>query len=152
MGNTPKKYIMKRILAIILAVSIVSCLAGCSKVTPSLLTEKVTEMIDLSVDRDTESRYALLYPDVTDIDTYRITTEMIDDYFPVTEGYTLELQQWNITKGVNNKTEIHEGEYKAEFDGNVFYINAVWRSDSDGEGFVRFWVVSEEEWNDAQKQ
>ena len=137
--------LIKRVLAIILAVSTVFCLVGCVEADPTLLNEKVTAMIDLSVEHDAVTRYSMLYPGVTDADTYLSTVELIDDYFPVTAGYTWELQQWNITKGTKNSVEIYDGQYKVEFDGRVFFIIATWRSDSDGEGFTRFQIVSEED-------
>ncbi|MBO7375579.1 MAG: hypothetical protein J6V01_00645 [Clostridia bacterium] len=139
-----------RFFAVLSVVLIAFCLAGCAKADPKLLSEKVTEMIDLSVARDTDARFSMLYPGVTDADTYRSTAEQIDNYFPVTAGYTLELQEWYFTKGLINENETYEGEYKVEFDGKVFYVAVTWYHDSAGEGFTRFRVVSEEELNAAR--
>ncbi len=139
----------KRFLAIISVVLIAFCLAGCAKADPKLLDEKVAEMIDLSVARDIDARYSMLYPGVTDAETYRSTAEQIDSYFPVTAGYTLDLQEWYYTKGLTDGSETYEGKYKAEFDGKVFFIVVTWYHNADGEGFTRFRIVSEEDMNAA---
>ena len=136
----------RRIITIILAALIVFCFTGCTIANPTVLNEKMVAMLDLSVQRDTESRFALLYPGVTDEDTYRSTAQQIDEYFPVTEGYTWELQQWHITKSITISSVVYEGQYKVGFDGKVFYLLVIWRSDSGGEGFTKFQVISEEEW------
>ena len=145
MKGYPMKSLIKRFLLIILAASIGICLTGCVDADPTLLNEKVTTMIALSIEHDTESRYSMLYPGVIDVDTYRSTAKMIDEYFPVTANYTWELQQWNATKGLGNPVEIYDGQYKISFDGKTFYAYVVWRSDSGGDGFTRFQIVSEED-------
>ena len=144
--------IKRCIITILLSVLLVSCLAGCTIANPSLLNEKVVAMIDYTVQQDTENGYAMLYPGVSDADTYRSTAKQIYEYFPVTAGYTWELQQWHITQGINNSASVYEGQYKVEFDGKLFYVIAIWRSDSDEEGFTRFQVASEEDWNAANSK
>ena len=144
------KSLTRRSLAIILAVSAVFCLAGCARVDPTFLNEKVTAMIDLCIEHDTPSRYSMLYPGVTDMEAYQNTAELTDQYFPVTTGYTWRLQQWKVTKSVNRSNVLYEGQYQVEFEGKVFYIYAVWRSDSNGEGFTRFQIIDEKDWTAEQ--
>lgn len=145
------KNLKRRVLSIFLVALITICLVGCAKSDLGLLNEKVVAMIDLSVEHNSENGFSMLYPGVTDIATYRSTAKMIDDYFPVTADYTWELQQWNVMKGIgSNPTVIYKGQYKVEFDGKVFYIYVTWQSDSDGEGFTQFQIVSEEDLNAAK--
>ena len=143
--------LLRRFLASMLVVLLVFCIVGCTKADRNLLNEKVTAMIDLIIKHDTEAMYSMLYPGAMDVETYLSTAELIDDYFPVTVGYTWNLQQLNVRKGVNEPYKIYDGQYKVEFDEKVFYIVATWRSDSDGEGFMRFQILNEEDWVAAQK-
>ena len=146
------KPLTKRTLSVLLAVVCIACLAACSKADPALLTEKVTAMLDLDVARDAEGGYAMLYPGMTDRDTYLATADQIYAYFPVTAGYTCKLGQWNYTKALGSGAEVYEGLYDVSFDEQVFLIYAVWRSDKDGAGFTKFQIVSEEDYLAAQSK
>ncbi len=143
----------KRVFALLLAAIYVICLAACSsKAEPTLLNEKVTAMIDLDASHDAEGAYAMLYPGVTDRETFCSTAEKMYEYFPVTAGYSWKLGQWEYTKGLSNGSEVYEGQYEVSFDERVFLIHAVWRSDEGGSGFTRFQVVSREDWLAAQSK
>ena len=144
--------LLLRTLAVILAVCLAACLAGCAKGDPELLNEKVVKLLDLDAARDTETAYSMLYPGVTDLEAYRTSAEKIYEYFPVSADYTWELLEWNVTKSITNSNEIYDGRYKVTFDGQVFYVYAVWRSDPNGSGFTRCQVVSEADWLANQKK
>ena len=142
---------MKRIIALLLAAWCLACLAACASKEPTLLNEQVTAMIDCDVVHDAEGGFALLYPGVTDRETYLATAEKMYAYFPVTAGYAWKLGRWNYTKAMSSGDEVYEGEYEVIFDGRTFLIYAVWRSDEGGAGFTRFQVVSQEDYLAAQQ-
>lgn len=142
----------KRIVATLLAAVFAICLVACFKADPALLNEKVTEMIDLDVAHDAKGGYAMLYPGVTDQETFCSTADKIYEYFPVTAGYSWKLGQWHYTKGLSNGSEVYEGQYEVSFDGRVFLIYAVWQSDEGGSGFIKFQIVSQEDWLAAQSK
>ena len=146
------KNLTSRFLALALAASFVFCLAGCSKADLTLLNEKTVAMLDLSVERDTEGRFSMIYPGVTDIESYRSTAEMMDEYFPITSGYTWKRLEWHITTDLSKSSKFYDGLYQVVFDENVFYLYATWRADRDGEGFTNFQIVNEAEWEAAQNK
>ena len=115
-----------------------------------LLNSKVVELLDCDVARDPDGAFALLYPDVTDIDTFKETAELIYEYFPITEGYTWELLQWDNYKS-SNHDNFMTGKYKVEFDDTLYYIFVTWRYDDEAEGFTQYRVISEKDYEDAQK-
>ena len=145
------KTLTKRILALLLAAMCLLCLAACAKKEPTFLNEKVTAMIDCDVAHDPVGGFALLYPGVTDLETFTATAEQMYAYFPVTAGYTWKLGRWNYTKAMSSGNEVYEGEYEVTFDGRTVLIYAVWRSDEGGAGFTRFQVVSQEDYLAAQQ-
>ena len=145
------KLLTKRFIALLLAAVCLLCLAACTKKEPTLLNEKVTAMIDCDVAHDPETGYALLYPGVTDHETFIATAEKMYAYFPVTAGYTWKLGRWNYTKAMSSGKEVYEGEYEVTFDDRTFLVYAVWRSDEGGVGFTRFQVVSQEDYLAAQQ-
>ena len=135
------------------AILLIFGLPGCSAPDPTLLNEKVVEMIDRDAAHDPEGAYAMLYPGVTDRETFLSTIEWIYEYFPVTEGYTWELEQWNSTKQLAGGDLVTQnGIYRVEFEGRTFHVVAVWRSDENGSGFTRFQVINEEDWATVQNQ
>ncbi len=146
------KGLKRCILVLLLAVACVACLAACSKKEPALLNEKVVEMIDLDVTRDAEGGFAMLYPGVTDKETFCATADQVYAYFPVTAGYSWKLGQWNYIQRLSDKAEVYEGQYEISFDGRVFLIFAVWQTDASGSGFTRFQIVSQEDYLAAQSK
>ena len=99
-----------RIISLFLVILLVFCLGGCAPKGNSgssilnnekvqLLNEKFVELIDCDVAHDSESAYALLYPGVTDSETFNETAQSMYVYFPVTEDYTWELVNWDIYIG-----------------------------------------------------
>ena len=112
------------------------------------LKGKVAEMIDHIAARDYERAYSMLYPGVTDKETFDFVAEQIHEYFPVTEGYTLEIVQWDKYTGSNIDNNFIQAQYKVEFDESVFYIGVNWRYNDEGNGFTQFLVVNEEEMRD----
>ncbi len=141
------------LLAAFLVLSSVVCLTGCAKrSSATTLKEKVVAMIDCDVAQDTEGAYALLYPGVMDFETYRTTAEQIYEYFPVTAGYTCQMQAWNATNTIGaHAAKTYEGRYKVEFDEKTFYILVTWRSDKNGSGFTGFQILNEADWLASQK-
>ncbi len=147
---------MKRVLAVLLAAAVLAGLAGCgskkapapdpSAAEPTLLNEKLTEMLDRDAARDADGAYALIYPGFAEPESFRTAEKSLYEYFPVTAGYTWEVIEWNTTKGPVEGSEITEGHYWVEFDGKGFHVYATWRADQDKGGFTEFRVVSQEDW------
>ena len=140
--------LLKRTIVVLLLVSMAFCAAGCK--STDVLDEKVVAMIDCNVAHEPESGYDLLYPGVQDREEYIAAFDKIDEYFPVTAGYTWVRQKTTVTKG-SDSYEIIEGQYKIEFDGQVFHIYAAWRSDLKGSGFVVFRIFNEDDWSTVNK-
>lgn len=145
------KKLIKYVVAVLLLTSIIVAASGCASASPAFLNDKVKEMIDLDVAQDTDGAYAMLYPGTTDKETHDATAKKIYEYFPVVEGYTCEVEQWKVSKGVGNGIAVYEGQYKVEFDGKLFIVLAAWRTDNEGSGFTRFQIINEDDWNAAQK-
>ena len=135
----------KIILSILLVAASIICLAGCKDIT--MLNEKFVELIDYVVVHDSNSIYPMFFPGGTDRESFDTTMEQIYDYFPVTEGYTWEIVQWDRYKGVRNGNNLIGGQYKVEFDDQVFYVAVTWRYTSEASGFVEFQIGNE---NDQQ--
>ena len=139
---------------LLVAVSIV-CLCSCRIIIPmskdnksvTFLNEKFVELIDYVVVHDSDSIYPMFFPGGTDRESFDATMEQIYDYFPVTEGYTWEIVQWDRYKGVRNGNNLIGGQYKVEFDDQVFYVAVTWRYTSEASGFVEFQIGNE---NDQQ--
>ena len=139
-----------RITILLFLTAVILGSMGCTKRDPSFLNGKVAEMIDCDVVHDEEHAYALLYPGVTDHDTFASTAESIYEYFPVTADYELTLTAWDFRTGIGNGNEVLKGQYRVEFDGKAFIVTATWLSDEGGSGFTEFRVASEEDLNSAQ--
>ena len=121
-------------------------LTGCSAISSDSLDAHVRQMLDLNVKGDAEASYALLYPGVTDEKTYRETFAQILEYFPITEGYTMTLEHYGRTKRIGSNAGTYEdGQYKVEFDGQVFHAFVEYRSNRQGSGFTMFRIVSQQD-------
>ena len=144
---------------ILVAVSII-CLCSCRIIIPmskdskdvKMLNEKFVELIDYVVVHDSDDIYSMFYPDSTDRDSFDLTMEQIYDYFPVTEGYTWEIVQWDRYKGIGVDNNFITGQYKVMFDDQVFYVAVTWRYTSEASGFAGFQIVSEEDARSDQNQ
>jgi len=121
-------------------------LTGCAGISSNALDARVRQMLDLEVKGDCDASYALLYPGVTDEDTYRETFAQILEYFPITEGYTMTMEHYGRTKRIGTDAGIYEdGQYKVEFDGQVFHAFVEYRSNKQGSGFTMFRIVSQQD-------
>ena len=149
---------LKRSFRILISILIVfactiSCF-GCKAEIPAFLDGdedvmqlegKVADMIDHIAARDYDQAYSMLYPGVSDRETFDLVAGQINEYFPVTEGYALELIQWDKYTGSNIDNNFIQAQYKVEFDESVFYIGVNWRYNDEGTGFTQFQVVNEKE-------
>ena len=113
------KKMIKYVTALVLAAMLILSFTSCAGANPKIMSEKVTEIIDLHVDRDTEGIYAMFYPGAVDKDEYYAVSDTIFEYFPVTAGYTCKMEDWYVTFGIisKNNSSKWEGRYKVEFDG-----------------------------------
>ncbi len=138
--NTNRKILF--CLAAVLLVFVL--LAGCAAVNSDAMDAHVRQMLDLDVKGDAEASYALLYPGVTDEETYRNSFAQIQAYFPITEGYTMTLEHYGKTKQIGTDSGTYESaQYKVEFDGQVFHVYVDYKSNKQGSGFTMFRVVSQ---------
>lgn len=136
----------KCILCLSAVLLIALLLTGCSAISSDSLDAHVRQMLDLNVKGDAEASYALLYPGVTDEKTYRETFAQILEYFPITEGYTMTLEHYGRTKRIGSNAGTYEdGQYKVEFDGQVFHAFVEYRSNRQGSGFTMFRIVSQQD-------
>ncbi len=158
MDNNDKGHNMKGLLRILTPILIVfACVifcVGCKAGLPisidsdedvNQLKGRVAEMIDYIAARDFDGAYSMLYPGVTDKDNFDLIAEQIYEYFPATEGYTLEIIQWDKYTGSNIDSNFIKADYKVEFDESVFYIGVTWRYNNDGNGFTQFQVANEKD-------
>lgn len=138
---------MKRKLAILLMISVILLISGCSLIKPDQLNEKVKAMLDRTVARDANGMYELLYPDTTDKKDYRALAKSVFEYFPIEEGYTMKLQKYDRYVGINNSDRWETGQYLIQTGGADYVILVKWYSDENGSGFSVFNVLNEEDWN-----
>ena len=139
-----KKYKYLLCLATVLLLALL--LTGCAGISSDALDARVRQILDLNVKGDCDASYALLYPGVTDEDTYRETFAQILEYFPITEGYTVTMEHYGRTKRVGTDAGTFEdGQYKVEFDGQVFHAFVEYRSNKQGSGFTMFRIVSQQD-------
>lgn len=142
MKTTNRKILFCLTIVLLLALM----LSGCVGISSDSLDAHVRQMLDLNVKGDAEASYALLYPGVTDEKTYRETFAQILEYFPITEGYTMTLEHYGRTKRIGSNAGTYEdGQYKMEFDGQVFHAFVEYRSNRQGSGFTMFRVVSQQD-------
>lgn len=136
----------KYILCVAAALVLALLLTGCAAISSDALDAHVRQMLDLDVKGDCEASYALLYPGVTDEETYRETFAQILEYFPISEGYTMTLEHYGKTKRIGTDAGTYEdGQYKVEFDGQVFHAYVEYRSNKQGSGFTMFRIVSQQD-------
>lgn len=134
------------ILCLVAVLQLTLLLTGCAGISSDALDARVRQMLDLEVKGDCDASYALLYPGVTDEDTYRETFAQILEYFPITEGYTVTMEHYGRTKRVGTDAGTFEdGQYKVEFDGQVFHAFVEYRSNKQGSGFTMFRIVSQQD-------
>ena len=142
MKTTNRKILFCLTIVLLLALM----LSGCAGISSDSLDAHVRQMLDLNVKGDAEASYALLYPGVTDEKTYRETFAQILEYFPITEGYTMTLEHYGRTKRIGSNAGTYEdGQYKVEFDGQVFHAFVEYRSNRQGSGFTMFRIVSQQD-------
>ena len=142
MKTTNRKILFCLTIVLLLALM----LSGCAGISSDALDARVRQMLDLEVKGDCEASYALLYPGVTDEDTYKETFAQILEYFPITEGYTMTMEHYGRTKRIGTDAGIYEdGQYKVEFDGQVFHAFVEYRSNRQGSGFTMFRIVSQQD-------
>lgn len=133
-----------RVTAALLLLVLAFSLAGCAGIDTDAMEQRVRAMLDCDVTGDVEGSFALLYPGVTDEENYRKTFQQIQEYFPITEGYTLSLEKYNVTKQVGTQSRtVETAQYRVEFDGQVFYVNTEYVSDKLSSGFTVFRIVSQ---------
>ena len=97
-----------RVTAALLLLVLAFSLAGCAGIDTDAMEQRVRAMLDCDVTGDVEGSFALLYPGVTDEENYRKTFQQIQEYFPITEGYTLSLEKYNVTKQVGTQSRTVE--------------------------------------------
>ena len=143
--------VLRQLIVIALIVSFAVLTAGCGGIKPSLLDEKVAEMVECYVEQDTERAYSLIYPGIVDEKTFLSAADEVCEYFPVTSDYTMNREDFKYGRGLSSGKDIAEGHYTVEFNETVFHILVQWCSDKDGSGFTTFRMYNEEDWAMAQE-
>ena len=136
----------KNLLCLAAVLLLALLLTGCSAISSDALDTRVRQMLDLDVKGDCEASYALLYPGVTDEETYKKTFAQILEYFPITEGYTMTMEHYGRTKRIGTDAgTLEDGQYKVEFDGQVFHAYVEYVTNKQGSGFTVFRIVSQQD-------
>ena len=137
-----RKYLLCLTAVLLLAL----LLTGCSTISSDELDARVRQMLDLDAKGDCDASYALLYPGVTDEETYKETFAQILEYFPVTEDYTMTLEHYGKTTRIGTDAgTVEDGQYKVEFDGQVFHAYVEYVTNKQGSGFTMFRIVSQQD-------
>ena len=136
----------KVLLCLAAVLLMVLLLTGCGAISSDALDAHVRQMLDLDVKGDCDASYALLYPGATDEKTYKETFAQILEYFPVTEGYTITMEHYGRTKRIGTDAgTLEDGQYKVEFDGQVFHAYVEYLTNKQGSGFTVFRIVSQQD-------
>ena len=130
--------------ALFLLLALTLTLAGCDMLKTEDMEQRVRAMLDMDVAGDREGSYALLFPGITDEDAYRESFPQIQEYFPITEGYSLTLESYHITKEIGtSRRTVEDAEYRVSFDEQEFIIYVQYVTEAKRAGFTEFRVVSQ---------
>ncbi len=135
---------LRRTGALFLLLALTLMLAGCDMLKTEDMEQRVRAMLDRDVAGDREGSYALLFPGITDEDAYRESFPQIQEYFPITEGYSLTLESYHITKEIGtSRRTVEDAEYRVSFDEQEFKIYVQYVTEAKRAGFTEFRVVSQ---------
>lgn len=130
--------------ALFLLLALTLTLAGCDLLKTEDMEQRVRAMLDRDVAGDREGSYALLFPGITDEETYREIFPQIQEYFPITEGYSLTLESYHITRQIGtSRRTVEDAEYRVSFDEQEFKIYVQYVTEAKRAGFTEFRVVSQ---------
>ena len=142
---------MKKTISITLLVLVLlSCLTGCNfnqTITGGLAnnaesTPKVEKMMVALAENDLSAAESLMHPQA--IGKAKAAIEQMAEYLEGRKTSSIELININVSSSIGTSGNVKQEQvgYKATLiDGSVIYINAVHRSNKDGNGFVSFQLV-----------
>ena len=142
---------MKKTISITLLVLVLlSCLTGCNfnqTITGGLAnnaesTPKVEKMMVALAENDLSAAESLMHPQA--IGKAKAAIEQMAEYLDGRKTSSIELININVSSSIGTSGNVKQEQvgYKATLtDGSVIYINAVHRSNKDGNGFVSFQLV-----------
>lgn len=150
-----RKSIMKCLL-IVLTMALLFALSACSGKNDTALPtaeEKVQQMLECQKQGDAAGAYALLYPGIVDLETYTGVFQQICEYCPLTDGFTTERTGYDVFNRVGSSPKaIVNLSYTLVNDGTEYLISAAYQTDSEGEGFTRFQLISRADYDAAANQ
>ena len=138
------------VLCLLLSAAALLSAVGCVNLDPAPYEEKVRDLLSCFVNRDNESAYSMLYPDSMDKQEFEGFCEDIYSYFPITEGYELDRITYDLTKSFTSSKAYFTAEYWVRFSGQAFHLAVAWVCDEGGDGFTRFNVLNEADYNSTQ--
>ena len=142
---------MKKIICFILVLTaLLGCLTACSftqNISGALAdtaeaTPKAKEMLTALADRSTSGAKALLHPQVAETSDAAIDQMCV--YLAGRQASAVALQSISIntSTGTAGKATQENVVYQVTLtDGGVFFLNAVYLSNSQGAGFISFQIV-----------
>jgi len=136
--------LLKRSSCLVLVLTIL--ITGCFSVKPDLLNERVNGMLNKLIAKDVEGMYELIYPVGMEYKAFLSFVEELFVYFPITEGYTWKLKQYDRYIGVNKKEDWENGQYLVQTGAANYYVQVKWYSNENGSGFSIFQVFNEADW------
>ena len=117
-------------------------LAGCAAIDTGEMEQHVSAMLDCCAAEDAEGSYALLYPGAADEESFRESFRRIRESFPVTDGYTLSLENYHVTKQIGPMPQTAEqAQFRVEFDEQVFHVYTEYITDDHSSGFTVFRII-----------
>ena len=140
------KSILRRTGTLILLLALSLTMAGCDMLKTDAMEQRVRAMLDTVAAGDREGSYALLFPGITDEETYQEAFQQMQAYFPIAEGYFLTLENYHITRWIGARFQIVEdAEYQVRFDEQEFRIYVQHVTEVKRAGFTEFRVVSQKD-------
>lgn len=138
------------LFCLLLSVLTLVSAVGCKGLDPAPYNEKVRELLSFFVERDGDRAYSLLYPDSMDKQEFEGFCADVYEYFPITEGYELDRITYDLTKSFTSSKAYFTAEYWVRFSGQAFHLAVAWVCDEGGDGFTRFNVLNEADYNSTQ--
>ena len=142
---------MKKAICLTLVIlSIASCLTGCS-FTSNIMnvqkdkaesTPKVEEMMSAMTEKSVSDATSLLHPEANENADDAI--EQIVSYVNGRSVSSMELMNINVSSSTSTSGKMRKEQavYQVAMDdGEIFYLNTVYVTNNDGDGFISFQLV-----------
>ena len=156
-----KNKAVRTVFALLLSALMVLGLCACqvkvhTEVTGSAgkeLQEKVEANLENYIRQDDAAAYEAFYPGVVSKSSFPSDFHSFLGYFPITEGYTLTLQDCQPYRHEDDpEVKLVFGEFTVEFDGQKFYLSVTYAKDQEHEGFQKWHIMSEADYEQLNEE